>query len=277
MSQFRRCALGYFKFFLLIYLSQAQPIDDSHGNAGDALSERQWVSRGINVVTDSAGECTPDQVITLRAAILDASYLAGAALNAAANFTDLPFRYFFESDLQTANTVAGVYRRIQRSQQGRGNLIFVACVDIYNVCETGAIVRPGYAALRDNDTPVIVICPSGLALSRNPVPCTQNPGSISLGWLLLHEMTHVSFISGPGLKVIDTEAETARDIQDDLDDGHNTTLDANAYAYLGTYAWDLGLGGPPWNQQKTCLENFSKGQFDLEGAAVINAALGRGG
>lgn len=79
---------------------------------------------------------------------------------------------------------------------------------------------------------------------------------------MLHEMSHIHSISGPELHVSDTTGDTARDVNDALDDGTDTTLDANSYAYLGSWAWDLGLGGPPWNQQKTCLGKFRRGNFD---------------
>ena len=276
--QYMRDTFSLLAFFLLLLFSEAHHLlDDWRGKAGEALSERQWVSGGIEVVTVSSGECTQDQIATLNTAILDASYLAGAALNAAANFTELPFRYFFKGDLQTANTVAGVYRRVQYSQRGGGNLIWVACRDILNSCESGSLINPAYIAQGTTAAPVIVFCPAGLALSRNPVPCTQTPGAISLGWVMLHEMIHAASISGPDLEIYDTTGETPRDVQDALNDGKDTTLDASSYAHLGTWAWDMGLGGPPWNQRMTCLQNFPKGQFDLEGRTVINAAMSRGG
>jgi len=53
----------------------------------------------------------------------------------------------------------------------------------------------------------------------------------------------------------------AQNVGDAVKAGRDTTTDASAYAFLGSWAWDLGLGGPPWNQQKVCLERFSTGYF----------------
>ena len=85
---------------------------------------------------------------------------------------------------------------------------------------------------------------------------------------MLHELTHVNSIAGfdEGDGIFDFTGETARQVNDGLDDGVDTTRDANAYAHLGSWAWDLGLGGVGWN---TCLERFPLGQFDLEGMAAI--------
>lgn len=226
------------------------------------FEKRQWTSRGTTVIP---GKCTGDSLTAVKTSILDASYLAGAGLNAAANFTELPFRYFFKGDIATSNTVAGVYNRVISSQLGNGELVGVTCEDVFNRCSTGAIVNPGYAAQTPGRAPIIVICPFAFTLPRNPTPCsTKKPGTISLGYLMLHEMTHIASISGPDLDIKDRTGETARDVQDHLDDGGDTTLDANAYAYLGSWSWDMGLGGPPWNQQLTCLENFKTGQFDAK-------------
>lgn len=269
----KRYLFSLFTCVLLCHCSDALPSDVRPYTAAEVLDKRQWTSRGIQIIP---GKCTGDQLTAMQNAILDASYLAGAGLNAAAKFTELPFRYFFKDDIATANTVAGVFRRIQGSQQGQGNLIGATCEDVYNGCGTGESVQPAYSAQALNRAPIIVFCPTGLALARNPVPCTKNPGSISLGWLMLHEMTHIYNIAGPGLDVYDKTGETARDVNDALDDGIETTTDANSYAFLGSMAWDLGLGGPPWNQQKICLQNFPKGNFDMTGMDAVNAAA-RGG
>ena len=226
---------------------------------GSHVEKRQWTSRGISVIP---GSCTGNSLSAIQNSILDASYLAGAGINAATSFTVNPFQYFFSGDIKTSTTVAGVYQRVIQSQQGNGNLIGATCFDQYNNCKTGATNIPGYSAQASGRAPIVVMCPAGLAFPRNPVPCTANPGTISLGWLMLHEMTHIYSISGPSLDIQDTTGESARDVQDSLDDGIDTTLDANAYGFCGSWSWDLGLGGPPWNQQKTCLGNFPKGNFD---------------
>ena len=54
----------------------------------------------------------------------------------------------------------------------------------------------------------------------------------------------------------DLEVETARQIIRKVTAGNDTGSDANAYAFLGGFAWAVGLGGTPWSGQRTCLENL---------------------
>lgn len=46
----------------------------------------------------------------------------------------------------------------------------------------------------------------------------------------------------------------------------------NAYQYMSSWSWDLGWGGNPWTGSK-CQSNFWRGQFDLQGMDVIDAAM----
>ena len=96
---------------------------------------------------------------------------------------------------------------------------------------------------------------------------------------MLHEMVHVPSISGSGLEIDDIESvgESPRNMNEALDAGVDTTTDADAYAHLGSFAWDMGLGGPPWNQQTTCLQNFPRGNFDMADINVAAGAAARGG
>ncbi len=56
-------------------------------------------------------------------------------------------------------------------------------------------------------------------------------------------------------------------------DGVDTTKISDAYAHLGSWSWDMGLGGPPWNEQKICKRNFWRGQFDLTGLDAVNPSM----
>ena len=203
-----------------------------------------------------------------RTAIIDASYLVGAGINAAASFNELPFRYFFPGTVDASNMVASLYKRVIEGQRGNGDLIGVSCTDTYKHCNnTQDMITPSYAIQTLGQAPIIVLCPLGMALSRNPVPCTQAPGVISLGWVMLHTLAHIKSISGADENsdrdVLDRSGNTARDVHLAVTRGQDTTTDANAYAYLGGWAWDLGLGGAPWNQKEVCPQNFWQGRFDL--------------
>lgn len=72
---------------------------------------------------------------------------------------------------------------------------------------------------------------------------------------------HLKLISGPDL---DIEVQglaggdiTAASVMNAVKTGRNTTTDARAYAYLGGWARDLGLGAG--EEQAPCLENFAFG------------------
>ncbi|KAL6720825.1 hypothetical protein ACLMJK_002750 [Lecanora helva] len=213
----------------------------------------------------------------MRHAIADASYLAGAGLNAATDFSSLPFTYFFEGNVDTANIVAKILRRVQRAQLGHTDLIGATCEDVQNRCRDGDTTIPSYSIQERDRAPVIVFCPTALKLRRNTRPCTNAPGAITLGWVMLFELVQLYYISGPTVDVEGVASQSASDVNEGLLAGLDATLDANAYAYLGDWAWDLGFGGPPWDKEETCMQNFAKGHFDLPGTAAVAAiAAGSG-
>lgn len=221
-------------------------------------------NRGIQIMP---GTCQGEDLLNAQNAILDASYLAGAGRYAAARFTDPPFNMFFDPTVQNSFDVAQVYRRILAAQQGATNRIGVFCRDIYNRCSSSdnqSSVVPAYSVQfpQKHRSPQIILCAKGLALPRDPEPCSDYPGGISLGWLMVHVMTSLSLISGSEPPINDVDIVTARKVMERVVIGQDTMGDANAYSYLGTWAWALGLGGPPWNRRQTCLENAEKGYFD---------------
>ena len=124
-----RCFLALLALNTFLLLSSAHPTPETSSAESTHLEERQrqWTSRGITIIP---GKCAGAQLTAMQNAILDASYLAGAGLNAAADFSSLPFQYFFKGDQVTANTVAGVLRRVQQSQLGNGQLIGATCEDV---------------------------------------------------------------------------------------------------------------------------------------------------
>lgn len=52
--------------------------------------------------------------------------------------------------------------------------------------------------------------------------------------------------------------------------GGDTTKVSDAYAHLGSYSWDVGLGAEPWFQREVCREQFWTGQFDLDGLDAVS-------
>ncbi|KAI4259520.1 MAG: hypothetical protein LQ352_000707 [Teloschistes flavicans] len=187
--------------------------------------------RGIQMLKET---CSSKDVITIENAMLNASHLAGAGLAAATNPTDLPFKFFFGKDLESVNEVVTVYCRVQELQHGNGPLIVVSCRDFYFRCHgpRNPYALQGYAS----QTPTrhrsgqIVMCPLGLALDRNPPPCSQFPS-----------FSHFGVPPDRGV------SQTAAQIGAMVSEGVNTTHNDNALACIASWSWDLGPGGPPWN------------------------------
>jgi len=260
-----RCHSGIVFSFVFLRLSVALPTTsyETDSEAGQ-LDERDVTPlRGIQILENT---CTNAELSAVENAILDASYLAGAGINAAENFTQLPFKFFFPGDPSTANWVVEIYHRVLKAQQGDGPLIFVGCHDIDNGCNASnnPYGYPGYTMqfLTQHKSPHIIMCPLGLAMNRNPLPCTRSPGGIFLGWLILRLMIHHRVIFGSGLPLDDRKSATAAEVGAMVAKGQNTVQHVNAYAFLGSWSWDMGLGGPPWNQHHKCLDLFSEGSFD---------------
>lgn len=227
---------------------------DSH-----PMTRRADTTGGLQLLMD---DCSPKHAAKASMGMLHASYLAGAALNAATNFSQVPFNYFFPSNPNTANIVSGVMNRVIQAQLGQGEAIYVTCHDPLKGCRRTIFFERtlGYATYKDG-FPLIVLCPTGLALPPNPTPCSGHPGALTIGSLLLHEMMHIHSISGPGLVINDWTGYAAQEVGNAVKAGKDTTMEASAYNLVGSWAWDLGLGGKPWNEQKVCLERFSTGWF----------------
>ncbi|KAI4265121.1 MAG: hypothetical protein L6R38_009639 [Xanthoria sp. 2 TBL-2021] len=274
----RQAAQNFLALFLVTVLFQttyALPTELLDFGEVSELDKRQGPTRGgIQIET---GACYGRQLETIRNAVQDASYLAAAGLSAASNFRQVPFTYFFKNDLNTAKDVGAVLQRVIDAQKGLGDPIYVTCQDRYERCGP---TNAGYTAqfLKEpagspGSSPIIVACPVGLSLNRNPRPCTARAGAISLGWLMLHQMVIVKSIAGPTWPIVDIPGrEMASEVRGKLVYDEDTTKLADAYAHLGSWSYDLGLGYEPWHQDKNCLDKFWIGQFDLKGLDATNPA-----
>lgn len=221
-------------------------------------------TRGIKIIP---GTCQGKDLLKAEYAIIDASRLTSAGYFAAKTFNNTPFNMFFDPTPQNSFHVGTVYQRIMHSQQGRGSLIGVTCQDTYNRCNYSMsenTTMPAYSAQFSSQHRAlqIVLCSKGLALPRDPEPCSADPGRISLGWLMVHEMTGLSVISGSKLNISDLKIGTAREVMEKVLTGQETTEDADAYGYLGIWSWALGLGGPLWSRRRQCLGNARRGNPD---------------
>ncbi|KAL8919459.1 MAG: hypothetical protein Q9172_004975 [Xanthocarpia lactea] len=251
---------------ILFQTVYARPTELSSPGEVAALGKLEGRAQSGGIAVD-ASACPGEQLELMRLAILDASYLAQAGINAAANFDKVPFAYFFDNDIEAANTVAAVLGRVVEVQQRRGVQILATCEDKLNRCTPR---NGGYTAQHPNNSTLLVICPLGLRLPRNPKPCEARPGAISLGWLMLHQMVTVKSIAGPAFAIRDAPAYTARAMRNLLLNGEDTTKLADAYAHLGSYSYDVGLNPQPWGVEP-CRRHFFNGQFDLRG---FHAAAG---
>ena len=105
-----------------------------------------------------------------------------------------------------------------------------------------------------------------MGLRVSPIPCSDTPsslGGVSLGSVMLHELVHLGNVAQLGVLIGDVAANyTAESVHVALEQGKNTTLDANAYQHMTSFAWGLGLGAPLW-EGGTCLGNFSTADFEL--------------
>ena len=78
-------------------------------------------------------------------------------------------------------------------------------------------------------------------------------------------MLHLHELIGRTLRDIEKPKyrQSARNVHNDLVQGKDTTLDVDAYAWLGSWAWDLGLGDPTlWDFKGSCVTDPLKGNLD---------------
>ncbi|KAL8763330.1 MAG: hypothetical protein Q9203_007437 [Teloschistes exilis] len=260
LRRFFPCCLSTIIVGILLVPAKAS---DSNASIANKNSGSEGNKRTLGRIEITHESCPGLDFIRVRNGLNEAFYLAAAGLQAASDFSEPPFSYFFQNNSETATSVAGVYNRVQKALIGHGGRMRITCIDHYDACEEpGGRERLAYTMEYANKRlkPRILICAAGLRLPRLAQPCTVKPGDqpFTMGSLMLHELIQVEPISG-GRKVVDGSSTTARKVNDELKSGQDTTLNALAYSLLGLWAADLGLGGPP---QQPCLEKFAAGNFD---------------
>jgi len=239
---------------------------------------------GIFVGTDA---CNPTDAAKLNTAILHTSYLAKAGQAASSNFNALPFTYFFKSNLATASTVGTTLAKIDASATKQaGPVIAISCVDVANQCNHPAVsIVWAYSMQKTRvGIPVIVICPAAMQLPFNAVPCTDYtdpaagrlyPGTVTLGVTVLHEMLHITALTGMSDVVGDfaDEAYIAQDcnalvrtaVGNDPKQAArwDSTLHPSCMSYLGGWAWDTGTVGPgaPYTGPACVNQRWTQGNF----------------
>lgn len=219
---------------------------------------------------------------TLFTAINDAGLLASAALKA------IPaghFDYFFERTPVVTKFLTTVFTNVADCAAGKTCKFSEVYADTnrqrgYGNCNDFPVVY-SYATSTTQTAAdgggITWMCPKGLELPRNPVPCTTNGDpTVSLGFALLRAMVQSPQIIDPdnsgalfdGLAVepigysndIITENKQPGDW--DLaklgwgDNGNGLMAksvgNAANYAYFASLSWDLGYGPAPTWTGKTC-------------------------
>ncbi|KAI9697090.1 MAG: hypothetical protein M1836_005052 [Candelina mexicana] len=211
---------------------------------------------GINLIPAS---CAPASITAINKALNSTVELAQAAINAASNFSSAPFNRFFLPDPGNATFVAEGMRRVIHTIGGHGVSVGITCWDLSELCNTGRKIL-AYALPSNTSLPIIVYCPAGLAHPLNPPPCTRPPGLPTVSLITLHEFWHLGQISGTGYSLQD-EGYSAGDAMAAVAAGNDSSNNAQAYALLGSFSYDLGLqnvdaGG------RTCVENINSAILD---------------
>ena len=193
--------------------------------------------------------------------------------------------YFFENDQTVANFVADTFRSIASCADGHDcpyNIVFCGDRAWPNACSTpagryGFVRDPNQNTAALNNRPKgggsVFMCDAGLALPRNPTPCSTAGGADSIGYALLVELLQVDVITRPDVTLLQQKAGI-QNITDLHTDGSPWTLNelgfgtngdglrakgiANAenYARFASWSWDLGFGGAPWTGE-TCEQHWA--------------------
>ena len=202
----------------------------------------------------NTGDCGSPYSNSINYSLVDANNLALAGFDVATHDpSDIPFSYFFNAN--DAGTVSRVLSDVSDSiLHGFGPRINAQCTDWAQVCSStvgGYAFSPSWFQILIGFQwyPIIVMCPAGLGLPRNAEPCSAQPndplGSVTLGHVMLHEITHIQGLVGIDIGDINYGAVNCHDLVTGSSKGQ-PTRNADCYAFLGNWAWSLGLAGVPY-------------------------------
>ncbi|KAI9817820.1 MAG: hypothetical protein M1827_000939 [Pycnora praestabilis] len=249
--------------FLLAFPSALSLPSDKYN-----LEERRQtpVLPGIQVMSTS---CDPTTIAKIEKGILHASYLAVAGANAASNFTEPPFSFFFPPNAEAASVLGTIFGKVVLAQRQQGPAIVVTCLDYADRCGDKGFgprdVQYGYLDYsKPSNIPALVFCPQAQFALFNPPPCSTSMGSLfTLGWLMLQLMVQVAVATTPSLPGFVKPSLATRQSATDCYRMSFTNptkplslKQASCIATFASWAWDLGLGMPPEYVGETCMEKL---------------------
>lgn len=217
------------------------------------------IRTGLRVVP---GGCEAQRATKMTAAITEAGNLAAAGVVAATS-GGYPFDYFFNAADKAK--VTPIMQRVVDSVEQHGEPVDATCKDYKHWCQPTSQRKGHIFGYVDNRIlvsaqdalSIIVLCPRALASPQTPESCgTQPPaGVISPGYVMLHELMHVTDIS---------RGEHIGDLEYGVDKSHELvvevpksrglpTLNADNYAWFALFAWLVGFGQPG---KQTCSAKF---------------------
>ncbi|KAL6720307.1 hypothetical protein ACLMJK_002228 [Lecanora helva] len=203
------------------------------------------------------GTCDSTATNQVMIAINDALILSNSAIAALTKPNSNPASYFFPSGF--ASQATEVFQTINMalapdsSKAYTGlNPIFLYCQDLLGKCGDGVwgYVPDDYnpaTGMGDQNHPAeIVVCPTMLALPRNPPSCTGRPGQATIGWAFLRTFVQLRSVQPHYAKL------AARGIGDNSpglaashalakQKGGGYDQNADNFAELATWSYDLGV------------------------------------
>ncbi|KAG6988510.1 hypothetical protein G7Y79_00072g097720 [Physcia stellaris] len=241
----------------------------------------------------------PSLNTTLFTAVNDAGLLASAALKA---IPAAHFDYFFDRTPVITKFLTTVFTNIADCTAGKTCKFSQVFPDNnpdrgYGWCKNAPVVY-SYATSTTQTAAegggVVYMCPKGLELPRNPVPCTTNGDpTVSLGFALLRALVQSPAIIDPdnsgvlfdGLPVQPT-GNSADPITENKNPGDWDLADmgwgdsgnglrakgvgnAANWAYFASLSWDLGYGPAPTWKGEDCQNRWTNFAAD-EGLVPIS-------
>ena len=222
----------------------------------------------------SASTCNTTSLDNLvNTAINDAGYLANAALRA---LSAPHYSYFFGAGAGILSFVTTVFENVLKCIEGTQCLLSLVFCDMDNSRGYGwcPLTPDTYSYTPDGSHNtsagggVMYMCPAGLYLPRNPIPCSTPGGNASIGYALMRAIVQSQAITDPTNQNVTEEIEKLGidGVTGITENGNrgiwniktlgwgtdgNGLMDkgignAENYARFASWSWDLGYGGNPW-------------------------------